>query len=63
MYFYKNYFESRISINEINGKWEVEYESYFNPHTIPNQLIDKKEFASEFEAIKWVENYIDENYK
>ena len=38
------------SVKFVNNKWSVEYESYFNPHAKPYQLMDKKEFISASEA-------------
>lgn len=58
MYNYKNL----LYIRPINNKYEVEYESYFNPHANPKQLMDKKIFDSLDEAMDWSNKYLHENY-
>lgn len=52
------YFKDLISFKKNNEKWEVEYESYFNPHANPKQLKDIKNFDNASEMITFVLDFI-----
>lgn len=53
---YKNLISIRNHMEE--DGYIVEYESYFNPHSYPYQLMDKKEFTSMEEAATFFVDYI-----
>lgn len=55
-------YKNLLFVRPVNNKWEVEYESYFNPHANPKQLMDTKTFDSLGDAAEWSRNYIQENY-
>ena len=47
---YKGLIYLRCLDNEV---WEVEYESYFNPHANPKQFFDKVSFTSCLDAVNF----------
>ena len=51
-------FRDIISVNYVDNCWEVEYESYFNPHANPKQLKDIKNFDNASEMITFVLDFI-----
>ena len=53
-------FKDLISFKKNNEKWEVEYESYFNPHANPKQLKDIKKFDNVPEMVIFMLNFIKE---
>lgn len=55
-------YKNLLFITLIKDKWEVKYESYFNPHATPKQLMDVKIFDTFDEAFNWSSNYIKNNY-
>lgn len=52
---YKNLIYIR---NQLDGTFVVEYESYFNPHADPKQLMDQKKFDSVDEVVTFFLDYI-----
>jgi len=46
-------YKDLILIKSLDGSWIVEYESYFNPHAKPCQLMDKEKFDNPLDAAKF----------
>ena len=46
-------YKDLILIKSLDGSWIVEYESYFNPHAKPYQLMDKEKFDNPLDAAKF----------
>ena len=55
-------YKNSLCIRPANGRWEVEYESYFNPHANPKQLMDIKLFDTFEEAFDWSKKYLQDKY-
>lgn len=51
-------FKNLISIKYSDGFWIAEYESYFNPHAKPYQLMDTVKFDNSLDAAKFFVEFI-----
>lgn len=56
-------YKNIISIDLTNNGWQVKYESYFNPHTNPNQLMDYKDFDNYVDAAEFFLNYLESRWR
>jgi len=55
-------FKDIISFKKINNYYEVEYESYYNPHANPKQLKDIKKFDNVPEMVTFMLNFLKERF-
>ena len=55
-------FKDIISFKKINNYYEVEYESYYNPHANPKQLKDIKKFDNVPEMVIFMLNFLKERF-
>lgn len=55
-------YKNILFIRPCENNWAVEYETYFNPHATPKQLMDTKTFNTFEDAFAWSNNYLHDNY-
>ncbi len=53
-------FANLVTISKEDDDWIVEYESYFNPHSNPKSLFDKKRFTDPSAAAIFFFEKVDE---
>ncbi len=55
-------YKNLVSLSKNRDKYLVEYESYFNPHANPKQLMDQKLFDSAEGAVNYFIERISSEY-